>query len=155
MVDWGDLERKPVTLRATNEGHMWVAVILQAVKDARAAEPDPGALAWLFSDQCRVMDFLWLCDMLDLPAEKIRNSVREALQPSNDPAKMPGLLRGMFSSIRTPFTTASAQKHLQNVWTADQVRRAVTKGVRLGVLKSAGRGQYARAPRPKPVKKDA
>jgi hypothetical protein len=132
--DWGDLERRPDTMRSTAEGHLWTAVILRAVTDARQPVPCNDALTWLFSDSARPLDFVWLCDVLDLPVETIRNSVRGHVSSGLDKEDMADLLRSMFSRVPAPFTVYQAQQHLKKLWFPTLVKHAIAKALRIGVL---------------------
>jgi hypothetical protein len=133
-LDWGDLERRPDGIRTTPEGHLWIAVILRAVNDSRQAEPDNDALTWLFSDRAKPLDFVWLCDVLDMSVEQIRNSVRNHIQPTTGRVAMTQLLRSMFARIPAPFTCYQAQQHLQKMWFPKLVQHAIAKALRIGVL---------------------
>jgi len=133
-LDWGDLERRPDGIRTTPEGHLWIAVILRAVNDARQAEPDNDALTWLFSDRAKPRDFVWLCDVLDMSVEQIRNSVRDHIQPATGRVAMAQLLRSMFSRVPAPFTCYQAQQHLKSMWFPKLVQHAIAKALRIGVL---------------------
>ncbi len=37
------------------------------------------ARRWIFSDKIEIMSFLWICDILKLPEEKIRDRVKKEI----------------------------------------------------------------------------
>lgn len=137
-LDWAEMRNEAGRIATTPEGHLWIAVLLSAVNDARRATPDPEAIAWIFSDTPRPLGFLWLCDMLDQPPHKIRDAVRASITPERDDADMDRLLKSMFRPVPTPFTLEIAQTTLRKLWHPRQVHRAINKAVKLGVLIRGG-----------------
>jgi len=133
-LDWAEINNEAGRIATTPEGHLWIAVLLNAVNDARRAAPDQEAIAWIFSDSYRPLGFLWLCDMLDQPPHKIRDAVRASITPERDDGDMDRLLKSIFRPVPAPFTLDAAQAALRKVWHPRQVHRAINKAVKLGIL---------------------
>jgi hypothetical protein len=153
-LDWGDLARRPKAIQSTAEGHLLTAIILRAVTDARQPVPDNDALTWLFSDRALPLDVVWVCDVLDMSIEKIRNCVRESLQAIPDRAHQNKMFRSMFSRVPAPFTLDQAQQTLKPFWPPGLVKDFFTVAIGMGVLSEEPeeRNYYAITPLPKEEK---
>jgi hypothetical protein len=57
------------------EKALWLSVLIQALKDLFIEKYAGPARGWIWCKDIRVGSFLWVCQILDLNPEKLRNRV--------------------------------------------------------------------------------
>ena len=87
---------------------LWASVVHTAIRDAIKGSCRVEAFDWIMSDDHRAPGFLWCCDILRLPVDRVRAKVI-ALRDEYD-AERAARMSGKFDSNATEVTTNQGEE---------------------------------------------